>query len=319
MNITKLKNGKYRAREMYQGRTYSKNYPYKPSLKEARKDMQNLISIESNIKNIKFETCINTYIESKQNILSPSSIRRYRLHIINIPDKILKTNIYNIDNLQLQYMINNYAKTHKAKTTKDFYGFLKAVLTLYTNKKFKIILPPIHKTNNQYIPTKEEVMNILEVAKGTQYEIPILLASYGMRIGEIIALEMDNIENGEIIINKTQTVDENNHRIIKTPKTVESNRIIKVPTYITDLIKQKKEIYNSTANAINRFLFKTERKLNINKFSIHKLRHFFATELHFRNIPSKYIQAMGGWATDNVMKSVYIHANKDIETINIFD
>ena len=82
---------------------------------------------------------------------------------------------------------------------------------------------------------------------------------------------------------------------------------------------QKKEIYKGSASALNRFLFKVQDTLNIKHFTIHKLRHFFATELHNRNVPSKYIQAMGGWATDNIMKSVYTHTTKELETIDIFE
>ena len=318
MNILKLNKSSYRVREMYKGKTYSKYYSHKPTQREAQTDMIALIEKDNISSKEKFKTCIDTYIESKRNILSPASIKRYKTYIKNIPPKLLNTCITDINTIQLQSAINEYVKTHNPKSTKDYYGFIKSVLNVYTERKYKIILPPIIK-RQQYIPTKQEINNILEVAKNTKYEIPILLATYGMRIGEIMALELNDIECGKIHITKTITYDEHNTKIIKAPKTIESNRILQVPSYITDLIQQKREIYNSSANAINRFLFRTERRLGIKKFSIHKLRHFFASELHYRNIPSKYIQAMGGWATDNVMKSIYIHTNKPVEMINILE
>ena len=43
-------------------------------------------------------------------------------------------------------------------------------------------------------------------------------------------------------------------------------------------------------------------------FSLHKLRHFFASYMHELGFSDKQIQAAGGWSTDMVMKRVYTHA-----------
>lgn len=318
MHIQKLKKEHYRVREMYQGKIYSKYYPYKPTQREAQKDINELIDKDYYSEDVKFSKCAEIYINSKINILSPSTIRRYKMFAKSIEPRFMDLSINQIDKIKLQTLVNEYVLTHKPKTTKSFYGFISSVIKFYTDKQFKVILPLIPKST-AYIPTKYDIQQILNVSKQTRYEIPILLASYGLRIGEIMALTIDDIKNGKITINKTIVYDENYKKILKTPKTVESNRIIKVPLYITDLIKQKKEIYKGSASALNRFLFKVQDTLNIKHFTIHKLRHFFATELHNRNVPSKYIQAMGGWATDNIMKSVYTHTTKELETIDIFE
>jgi integrase len=49
-------------------------------------------------------------------------------------------------------------------------------------------------------------------------------------------------------------------------------------------------------------------KLGIPRFSIHKLRHFFASYMHQQGFTDKQIQEAGGWHTDHVMKTVYQHA-----------
>ena len=46
-------------------------------------------------------------------------------------------------------------------------------------------------------------------------------------------------------------------------------------------------------------------------FSIHKLRHYFASKMSAMNVPEADIMKMGGWETDHVMKAVYRHAMKD--------
>ena len=317
MNITKINKNRYRVRETYKGKLYSKYYNYKPSIKEAQREINNLIEKHNIYDDNKFNKCLELYMNSKLNILSPSTIRRYKFYIKSIPPDFLNLNISAIDKIKLQALINDYALTHKPKTIKSFYGFISSVIMFYTDKHFKIILPPLPKSTT-HIPCKEELQKIIDKAKNTHYEIPILLASYGLRIGEIMALTLEDISDGIITVNKTLIIDENYKQIIKPPKTIESNRVVKIPIYITDLIKQKKEIYKGSSTALNRFLYRTQDILNIKRFSIHKLRHFFATELHNRNVPSKYIQAMGGWATDSIMKSVYTHTNKELDTIDIF-
>ena len=60
-----------------------------------------------------------------------------------------------------------------------------------------------------------------------------------------------------------------------------------------------------------------------NGFSItfHKLRHEFATVLNDLGIPDEYIQKLGGWSSDIIMKSVYTHTTsyKEIEYQKIID
>ena len=318
MNILRLSKDHYRVREMYQGKSYSKYYPYKPTQREAQNDINEMIEKENIIGSDTFDKCANLFINAKTNILSPSTIRRYTYYIKKTPQMFKDYDITTIDNIKLQALINDYAVNHKPKSIKTYYGFISSVMNAYTDKRFRVILPPLQKST-AYIPTKEEVKQIIEEARGTPYQIPIILASYGMRIGEIMALTLEDIDDGQITINKTITYDIDYKKIIKPPKTIESNRTVKVPTYITDLIKQKREIYKGSSTAINRFLYRTQDLLGIKRFSIHKLRHFFATELHNRNVPSKYIQAMGGWATDNVMKTVYTHTNKELETFDLLN
>ena len=51
------------------------------------------------------------------------------------------------------------------------------------------------------------------------------------------------------------------------------------------------------------------------EYAIKPNLHEFATTLNDLGIPADYIQKLGGWATDNVMKSVYTHTTsaKDAE------
>ena len=78
-------------------------------------------------------------------------------------------------------------------------------------------------------------------------------------------------------------------------------------------IKKQGYVYNGPPDSISYFLSKEQKKLNIPLFSLHKLRHYFASKMSAMNIPDENIMKMGGWRTDHVMKSVYRHAIQDKE------
>ena len=56
---------------------------------------------------------------------------------------------------------------------------------------------------------------------------------------------------------------------------------------------------------VNTYLYRTQKKLGIQKFSIHKLRHFYPSILHLYGVPDKYAMKQGRWKTNQVLKDIY--------------
>lgn len=170
------------------------------------------------------------------------------------------------------------------------------------------------KTKNEpYIPSDEDIKKILGYAKGTEYEIPIILACYGMRRSEICALAPEDIDGDIVTIDKALVQDENKNWIVKPTKTTESTRKIIIPMEIADKIRDQGYIYKGHPGEITKFLSTVQKKLNIPHFSVHKLRHYFASRMSSLEIPEADILRMGGWETDHIMKSVYRHSMMDRE------
>ena len=167
--------------------------------------------------------------------------------------------------------------------------------------------------NEPYTPSREDVKRILEASKGTKFEIPITLACYGMRRSEICALTIEDVEGDVVHINKALVIDSDRNWVIKTTKTTESTRDIVIPEELADKIREQGYVYKGAPNTINDFLIRTERDLGIPHFSLHKLRHYFASEMSALGVPEADILRMGGWETDHVMKSVYRHSMMERE------
>lgn len=314
MKIEKLPSGSYRIRKMYKGQMYTVIFDTKPTQKEAMQAMaRELDKIQEKHTSMTFQAAAEQYIESKRNILSPSTIRGYATIINQLPKSFMTENVHDITALDVQAEINLLSKKCSPKTVRNYHSFISAVLGVFCpNLKLTTTLPQKLK-NEPYIPSDGDIKKILEYASGTQYEIPIILACYGLRRSEICALTLDDIEGDIVKINKAKVQNEKKEWVIKTTKTTSSTREIIIPLDTADKIRQKGYVYRGDPGRITAFLHSTQEKLGIPRFSIHKLRHYFASKMSALNIPDADIMKMGGWETDYIMKSVYRHSTIDKE------
>lgn len=314
MKIEKLPSGSYRIRKTYKGKAYTVIFDYKPTQKEAMQAMAaELNKAQGKYESMTFRTAAEKYIESKRNVLSPTTIRSYNSTIRTISDKFHAKNIHDITVIDIQTEINKLVMEHKPKTVRNYHGFISSVLGMFCpNLKISTTLPQKVK-NEPYIPSDDDVRRILEHVKDTEYEIPIVLACYGLRRSEICALRPEDIEKDVVKINKAKVLNEEREWVEKSTKTTSSTREIVIPIEIADKIRQKEYVYKGHPNSITRYLENAEDELGIQRFPLHKLRHYFASKMSALNIPEADIMRMGGWETDHVMKSVYRHSMMDRE------
>ncbi len=312
MKIEKRGADSYRVRKMYKGKMYTVTFDYKPTQKEAMQAMAaELDKVQGKRNGMTFREAAREYIESKRNILSPTTIRGYNAAVRSISENFNGQNVHDITALDVQAEINRLAKNRSPKTVRNYHGFISSVLgAICPNLKICTTLP--QKVRNEpYIPSDEDVRKILKHAGGTEYEIPLILACYGLRRSEICALTLEDLDGDVIRIDKAKVLNVDGSWTMKTTKTTASTREIIIPVEIADKIREKGYIYNGYPNSIVRFLKNTEDALGIPRFPLHKLRHYFASKMSAMNIPEADIMRMGGWETDYVMKSVYRHAMED--------
>lgn len=312
MKIEKLKSGSYRIRKMCNGIAYTVVTDYKPTQKQAFK----LLSDEMDKMQIAkvrmtFHTAACSYLEAKKNILSPSTMRGYNVVLRNLSPEFKKLIITDIDQMDVQKEINQYSRTRSPKTVRNAHGFISAILNMFRPDLVLRTTLPQKVDKEPYIPSDDDVKRIVQAAAGTKFEIPILLATYGMRRSEICALSLDDIDGNTITINKAIVPDDTGKMVIKTTKTESSTRKIYVPDAIIQKIQKAGCIYSGDPSRISRFLMQKQDELGIPHFSLHKLRHYYASMSHSLGIPDQYIMQAGGWKTDNVLKSVYRHAMDD--------
>ena len=305
MTIEKLPSGNYRISEMRNGKRIRITLDHKPTQKEAK-----VLFDEKEFKvsnSTPFKKAAENYIELKSNVLSPSSIRGYNIIVRHLDEDFLNKPIDSIDLPCMQLLINTLATYQAPKTVRNTNAFIMSVLKFYGINIQSPTLPP-KKKKDEYIPSEDDIRRILAEVKGTQYEVPFILGTLGLRRSEICALTPEDLNGNVLTINKALVLNENNEWILKdTTKTEASRRTIAVPDYVANLIRENGAC-PCTPHSLYWKLQRVQMSLDIPRFPFHKLRHFFASYMHELGYSDKQIQEFGGWKTDHIMKSVYQHA-----------
>ncbi len=262
------------------------------------------------ILDITFDQAVMAYIDSKESVLSPSTIRSYlgtyKKYIAG--SKLGKLKISKINNVALQLWVGKLAKTGMSpKSVRNHYGLVSSTLGMFLPDFRPRITLPQPEQKHRYTPSDDDIKILINAIDDPELLIAVLLYSFGpMRRGEICALEHKHIHGNVIHVTNNMVKDKNNHWIIKAPKTPQSVREIEFPDFVIARIpKGSGRIISVTPDAITQRFRDLADSLDLPHFTMHDLRHYSASIMHAINVPDKYIMARGGWKTDRVLKTVY--------------
>ncbi len=274
---------------------------------------KNSLGVGANARTMTVGQAFTQYVNARDNILSPATIRGYNIIKNTRLQSIMLIDIHALTINDVQFAVNQDAARLSHKSIKESVALLKSVLGVQgveLNTK-RIALPP-KKKKNVVIPEASEVIKLII---GTEIELPCMLAMWlSLRVSEVRGLQFRDIspDGKTISIERSRIYFDGSDNLRDCNKTYESTRTNLLPPYIYDLIQKvpHKEptdfIVNMSYQTLNARFKKIMEKAGYD-ITFHKLRHEFATTLNDLGIPSNYIQKLGGWSTDNIMKSVYTH------------
>lgn len=270
-----------------------------------------------------FDEAVDQYINSKCNILSPSTVRGYRIAQKNAFDMIKNVPLPQIDELLLQRWANNNALHYKSKSIRNQFGLITAVFR--QNKRFldfkSILLKPKEKPEYN-IPDEQDMAAIFKVIEGKKIEIPVLLAlMLGLRQSEIAALCWADYRDNDIHIHAAHVPNEN-HKLVRKEraKSFAGNRVIPdIPQYLKEKLdaadKTDKYIspYRYPSSVLRAFKRELEKE-GLPLYKMHELRHANASVMLLKGIPDKYAMERLGQSTTYMLKNVYQHTFKSEQT-----
>lgn len=258
-------------------------------------------------ENITLYEAVTRYIDAKRGVLSPSTVAGYEQIQKDYFKSIGITKLREINNTTIQVWISDLSKGHSPKTVRNAHGLLSATLDMFLpDFRLKTTLPAKEKTE-LYTPSDKDVEKLLSHIAGKELEIAVLLAAFGpMRRGEICALTSEDIHGNIVDVNKSMVMGPDRLWTVKQPKTYSSYRKIEYPDFVIKKLGGiEGRIIKATPEQITNRFRRAVKFSGLPHFRFHDLRHYSASIMHAIGVPDQYIMQRGGWASDNVMKTVY--------------
>lgn len=253
------------------------------------------------------------FIDNQSAILSPSTVRGYRSIRRNAFTSITGVRIGLLTAELYQKAVNEYAKNHSPKSVLSAHRFYHKVLTTNGIKITDEINVPAKVKHEIQIPSIEEMSEFLTCIKGTRLYLYCLFSvCLGLRKSETIALQWSDIDlnSATVNISKAKVRDEIGNYVLKTPKTYEGTRKIRMPQLLVDALVEEKVreglVIKDSPKAMESLYQRQKTRLNF-PYNFHALRHFNASVMLLSGLPNKYAKKRMGHATEDMLINVYQH------------
>lgn len=225
---------------------------------------------------------------------------------------------------------------HHLSFISDVFGYAIKMNILSDNPCQRVSVPRGEKKEKQ-IYTLEEIEQLFSLLENAplKYRVFITLAIYsGFRRGELLGLEWKDIdwENSVISVRRTSNYTANKGTYTDTTKTKKSQRSLKFPPIVMDLLKTYKAEQDATRFAFGNkwidhdrlfvkwngepmnvgtpyFWFREFCEQHDFRFcDIHSMRHFYASALINEGVDAAAVSGALGHSVISTTTSIYCHA-----------
>lgn len=255
---------------------------------------------------------IEQYIDSKEHVLSPTTVQAYRSIAKHRFGALQKLSLAALDSAAVQSAINREAVECSPKTVANAYGLISAACAMFAPDLRLRVTLPAKKRQLRTLPTPEQVIHAVQ---GTSVELPALLALWlSLRMSEVRGLRYGDISGDILTIRRTVLHVGDHEEVREQTKTFTSTRRLRLPPYLRQLIGKGKPdepiIKESGAVIYNRFVAAIDAA-GLPHMRFHDLRHLNASVMLQLGVPDKYAMERGGWSTNAVLQTVYQHTFSD--------
>ena len=259
------------------------------------------------------EAVVADYINLREAVLSPATVKAYRSYSRNRFQPYMKKKVTELDRRTLQRMVSDEARVVGPKTVRNAWGLITAALKEHGVDCEGINLPPVPSAVRPWL-TATEVLRFCKAITGERCEVPALLALCSLRRSEIAALDWNDIDLKNEVIHVRRSVVVGEFGLVekKTNKTRSSTRDVPILIpQLTEALRREKDKRgkvmkghpNSVYGQVNRIC----KREGLPEVGVHGLRHSYASLCHYLGIPPQEAAKMGGWSDLGTMNRIYTH------------
>lgn len=326
-----LKNGKTKVfytityRDVYGKQHTSGSYTTKA---EAKTHLHEFEKINPNVKNITFETIFNTYLDNKvKTKYAPSTIEEYERYIETHFTKLFQLKYDNVSSLDLERFISEIEQEYTPFVAEKSLKIAKAAVNyalkhnLVSENKFKAVTKvEVPESNAKHLEIEEAIclLQACEELYPKYFSLVYTLMGTGMRIGEALALEIEDVDfkNKSISITKQYTKG----KLIPYPKGKRNRTIIVFEDLLNVLLEHIEQLssnckllfpnransYYNDSNIRNRVWKPLMVYIEVNKrVRMHDLRGSYIDTSLANGLSIKFAQGQAGHQRSATTLDVY--------------
>ena len=263
---------------------------------------------------------IRKYIDSRDKILSPTTIQGYERMLANDYGEILQIPVKKFTSAEYQAFVNSLSgkKTRRGtrispKAIKNICGLLHASLTFIDPEIRLTAALPARKKQVVHMLSPEDVISLV---RGSVIELPVLLACWlSFSMSEIRGLTVESVR-GDTITVSGAVVDIDGMPVHKeSNKAFERTRTLPLPQMIRGLIEQtdawkagRGYLVPMSGRMIYKHWIDLQKNAGIeDRMTFHQLRHLNASIMMALGLPDTYAMERGGWTSRQTLNRVYQH------------
>ena len=307
---------------------------------EAFKRLQDKIE-KIAFKRLLFSEAISLYVADISKSLKPSSVRKARISLHSI---IEITGDAYLDNMTAGFVRKKFLESGRENRTLN--GFLKIFKTfwlwayrndlVHSREVFDKLTPFADTPKKARIQDKfletNEMNTLLDAMHEERWKLitKALLLS-GLRIGEFIALDKNDVRGD--FIHVTKTYDANN-KVITSAKTFDSKRDVFIQKELREVLDEITKYTKWQAQvcgyetiiyfpdvdggrlkyyAYRKYLTETAQKALNRSISPHCLRHSHCSMLALAGVPLEQISQRLGHSDSRITKEIYLHRMQELK------
>lgn len=247
---------------------------------------------------------ISEYIDSVTAILSPATIRGYRIIERNRFKAYMSRPVSSID---WQRMLNDEVRLGVSpKTVLNSWGLVTAALRHAGLERPNVKRPQNPGSDEDFLDDVQ-LKKFVAAARGDNAEAAVLLALHGLRTSELLDLDVSQINAERIRVAGATVADEHNQLVHKeTNKNYTSRRDVPIliPRLLEILPKSGKAV-TIHPSSVRRGIERICDRAGVPKVSAHDLRRSFVSLAFHLRWDAETTRQIGGWSNLDVVNKVY--------------